>query len=387
MEEKRVSFATNLTYFVVIVGLVILRICSGFGLFNSFGTLGSCLLSLFTQAGIIFLLPVLLFRVLSKKRFSKEFGFFGYIKISWITVCLSVILGVVIFLLNLYVSGFFNSLISGFGYVHKSAGPVSPQPWWMLLVNLFCTAVLPAVCEETLHRGMLLYGNGWHGNGRAILISSVLFGLLHMNIEQFFYATLIGVFLAVLVGSADSIYPAMIVHFMNNALSVFFSFARSNGWGVGNLLNNFLGVMIKNGGLGIFVLLLIFVLLGCAAYHLLNAILWDRMTYPERRFRKQAKKNAKALQKGLYDAVLNDVSSPAMREAMMNALGGQEAAEDVVDFDKMAQYVQENYQKRYGEPYDEKKAKKMEIISKICLYGSFALLILTTFFTFMWGLM
>ncbi len=86
---------------------------------------------------------------------------------------------------------------------------------------VFFTAALPAFCEEFAFRGMI-YG-GYRKNCTplgAVLMSSLLFGLMHLNINQFFYAFVIGISLAILVEATGSIWPSILSHFCINARAV-----------------------------------------------------------------------------------------------------------------------------------------------------------------------
>lgn len=88
--------------------------------------------------------------------------------------------------------------------------------WQIMLV-----AALPAVCEELAFRGFILSGllRG-HSAGRAIAISAVLFGLFHLNPQQFFNATLLGLVIGLLATRSASLLPGALFHFANNALAV-----------------------------------------------------------------------------------------------------------------------------------------------------------------------
>ena len=89
------------------------------------------------------------------------------------------------------------------------------------LINLVTVAVIPGFCEEFLLRGNA--ANAYRSTGRiraAVLLSSLMFGLLHENATQFFYAFVIGIVLGLLFMVTDSIWPGILVHFLNNALSV-----------------------------------------------------------------------------------------------------------------------------------------------------------------------
>ena len=97
-------------------------------------------------------------------------------------------------------------------------------------MQVVLVAVLPAICEETTHRGLLIHGYSMLGIKRAVIYSSLMFGLMHLNINQFFYATILGFLIALSTLMSKSIIPAMIIHFMNNFISTYISFAQSNKW-------------------------------------------------------------------------------------------------------------------------------------------------------------
>lgn len=90
-----------------------------------------------------------------------------------------------------------------------------------LWTQLFAFALMPAICEELFFRGFLLTSfNVDKHPKRAILLTAVLFGVFHMNLLQFITGLLIGSVFAFVTYKSKSIYPAMILHFMNNAFAV-----------------------------------------------------------------------------------------------------------------------------------------------------------------------
>ena len=90
---------------------------------------------------------------------------------------------------------------------------------------LFLTAVLPALFEEFTHRGVLLSGLTDRGSElSAVILSSVLFGLMHENPNQMIFATFGGMVFALAVLKTGTILPAVVAHFMNNAISVFLDY-------------------------------------------------------------------------------------------------------------------------------------------------------------------
>lgn len=89
-----------------------------------------------------------------------------------------------------------------------------------LLLNIVATAILPALIEEMIFRGYILGAFREHGDGLAVVLSAVLFGLFHGNVLQVPFAFILGLALGFLVVLTDSIWPAVLLHFVNNLLSV-----------------------------------------------------------------------------------------------------------------------------------------------------------------------
>ncbi|WP_164102025.1 ABC transporter permease subunit/CPBP intramembrane protease [Candidatus Laterigemmans baculatus] len=95
---------------------------------------------------------------------------------------------------------------------------VSTAPLWQVIIVL---AVVPAICEELAFRGFMFSGLVRdHGRLRAIVGTSVLFGMSHGVLQQSMAATVMGVLLAWIALRTGSILPGLLVHLTNNALSV-----------------------------------------------------------------------------------------------------------------------------------------------------------------------
>lgn len=77
-------------------------------------------------------------------------------------------------------------------------------------------AILPAIFEELLFRKTLINATRKVGIGFAIMASSIIFGLIHMNLGQFIFATLLGVIFAVIYLKTDDLKITMLLHFLNN---------------------------------------------------------------------------------------------------------------------------------------------------------------------------
>ena len=85
---------------------------------------------------------------------------------------------------------------------------------------LFTVAVLPAVFEEIIFRGLLLNGMRCFGMVGAVLLNGALFALYHQNPAQTIYQFCCGAAFALIALRAGSILPTIFSHFLNNALII-----------------------------------------------------------------------------------------------------------------------------------------------------------------------
>ena len=82
-------------------------------------------------------------------------------------------------------------------------------------------AVLPAVCEEFVFRGILCHEYERGGVLRAILFSSLFFAMLHFNIANLPVYIFSGLILAMTLYATRSIFGAMLAHFLYNIFGLF----------------------------------------------------------------------------------------------------------------------------------------------------------------------
>lgn len=89
-----------------------------------------------------------------------------------------------------------------------------------ILLQTLVIAVIPAICEEIAFRGFVMGSLSDFGQGTAILLSALIFGLLHGNIMSVIFAFCMGILFGFIRKTSGSIIPCMIVHFLNNGFSV-----------------------------------------------------------------------------------------------------------------------------------------------------------------------
>ena len=92
------------------------------------------------------------------------------------------------------------------------------------LSALLIHALLPALLEEMLFRFMPMRMLSRHSARLTIVISSLYFALVHNSFFSIPYALLAGVIFMTLDLLSESIFPSLILHFCNNALSVVWIF-------------------------------------------------------------------------------------------------------------------------------------------------------------------
>ena len=88
-------------------------------------------------------------------------------------------------------------------------------------LELLGSALVTPLLEELLHRGVI-FGRLRRRMGMwpAVIVSALVFAVLHFNIVQFIYAFLLGIVFALFVERSGHLYPAVIAHVIANGIAV-----------------------------------------------------------------------------------------------------------------------------------------------------------------------
>jgi membrane protease YdiL (CAAX protease family) len=89
-----------------------------------------------------------------------------------------------------------------------------------ILLAFVSIAIVPALAEEFLFRGCVLSNLLPYGKKTAIILSALLFALMHGNFAQFFYTFVAGIVLAVVYIETGSIWTSTFIHLFNNFYGV-----------------------------------------------------------------------------------------------------------------------------------------------------------------------
>lgn len=120
--------------------------------------------------------------------------------------------------LNVFVSNLpLESISQGFSQANETLSD------GMLLIQILSNAVFIPLLEEFLYRGIIcgqlsLWYKPWIG----ILISSLLFGIMHFNVIQFLYAFLVGLVLGSTYIKTKNIWIPVLGHGLTNLIVILY---------------------------------------------------------------------------------------------------------------------------------------------------------------------
>lgn len=133
--------------------------------------------------------------------------------------------GLALCVLANYLVNYWLQFVSLFG-IEPYEGDYNNDGGWLALgLNLVTYALLPGVIEELVFRGWVLGALQPFGERRALLLSALLFGLLHGNLTQMPFALLLGLVFGFIALRTGRLWPCMIIHAANNGMSVLLDYA------------------------------------------------------------------------------------------------------------------------------------------------------------------
>lgn len=89
-----------------------------------------------------------------------------------------------------------------------------------IILSIMVIAIIPAFSEEFLFRGYLQNAFEYDlSPAKSIIITSLLFGIIHMNPIGFVSLTVIGLFLGVSAYASRTLWLPIIIHFTNNLIA------------------------------------------------------------------------------------------------------------------------------------------------------------------------
>ncbi len=124
-------------------------------------------------------------------------------------------------------------------FVSRDNGTV-PNKIYLILAY----AVLPALCEEFIFRGILCREYEVGGVARAVLLSAVFFALLHFNLANLPIYLFSGIILALTLYATRSLFGSILAHFLYNIFGLFGQPYINNLYHITGSMGLFLFLMI-----------------------------------------------------------------------------------------------------------------------------------------------
>ncbi|WP_099189434.1 CPBP family intramembrane glutamic endopeptidase [Tepidibacter mesophilus] len=91
-------------------------------------------------------------------------------------------------------------------------------------IAIMSVCIVAPIYEEIIYRGVILKGLSIKYNDKiSIVVSALLFAIMHMNIQQAINAFFLGIILGYLYLKTKSIYISIFAHFINNGVGIIVS--------------------------------------------------------------------------------------------------------------------------------------------------------------------
>lgn len=222
----------GLLYFIIVISALLLRVSTYLGAPASIGADSDVYWTCFIQIvifGFVSIFGYIVFALIGKDKdcirsMPKDFGIK---KVSAKNIIRTIILAILMIISTTGISYVWQIFLSIIGYT-RIPSSTDYSSIGVLFKEIALVALLPAIFEEVSHRGLLYSGYkecGW----KFVIVSGLLFALMHQNIVQTAYTFYDGCILALVMFYTGSIWPSMIMHFLNNLVSVCQEYISQNG--------------------------------------------------------------------------------------------------------------------------------------------------------------
>lgn len=141
---------------------------------------------------------------------------------------LLIVMGIAGSFLANYVVVILAAILSAGGLEMVSPDYSSPETVLGNILYIIYISVVPAMTEEFAFRGVIMQPLRKYGDKFAIVMSALVFGLMHGNAVQAVFAFIVGIVIGYAVVVTGSMWTGIIIHFFNNFMSALLDIASSN---------------------------------------------------------------------------------------------------------------------------------------------------------------
>lgn len=138
-----------------------------------------------------------------------------YRKIKPLDALFSILVGYMIIPIVIFINSI--TMLFATNHVQESSSELTSYPF---IAQIILIAVIPPLVEEFVFRGLFYHSYRKNGILGAAVASGIVFGIVHMNINQFCYTVIMGIVLAIMVEATGSMFSAMLAHFAFNTYSI-----------------------------------------------------------------------------------------------------------------------------------------------------------------------
>lgn len=146
-------------------------------------------------------------------------------KLKWHTYFMMIAIGAIVLFGTQYFIGAVDNFLSLIGFPLNSSSMIDPKDWGSFILAVIVLALIPAIGEELIFRGVVLNGlRKRFSDVKAVLLTALLFALMHANLQQLVYPFLLGAVMGWVAVRTGSLISSIIIHFTNNFLVVLSAF-------------------------------------------------------------------------------------------------------------------------------------------------------------------
>jgi membrane protease YdiL (CAAX protease family) len=181
----------------------------------------------------VLVLPLLIFALCTPARFCEMFPF----RRIRIPVILLSLLLMAVLLPMMVLCNWLTMLVTS-NTAALLSGSITAEPMWLMILIV---GVIAPFCEEIAFRGYIF--SSFRTTGRifgSAVLSALLFGLMHMNLNQTCYTFAVGIFWALAVEASGSLWTSVLMHMSFNTvevLSMYYTLDLQTDGSAGQLAN------------------------------------------------------------------------------------------------------------------------------------------------------
>ena len=128
------------------------------------------------------------------------------------------------------IEGVFGNFFHIFGLPKNDAVPLQNNTTLGFILNLLLLGVIPPICEELIFRGVIFKGlRNNFSKWASILLTALLFALMHQSVTQFVYPFMLGIVLTTLMEQTGNLLYPIILHLFNNLTTITIDFLVQKG--------------------------------------------------------------------------------------------------------------------------------------------------------------